>query len=105
MENITVDTNNDLTINVKPIVKIKNTISIVGFNHELPADITADFTNIPKHLHEIYLMALQSKYDNNISVWANIDSKTSEPKTIEEQKSEWRLNKLTDIFSKVLKIK
>ena len=101
MKNITFDTNNNLTIYVKPIVKIKNTISIVGFNHELPVDIIADFTNIPKHLHEFYLTSFQSKYD--IRAWVNTDTETSEPKTIEEQKSDWRKNKIVDLILGKLK--
>ena len=98
MENITLETNNNLTINVKPIVKVKNTISIVGSDHELPVEITADFTNIPSHLHEIYLMALQSRYNGNTKVWDSTDVETSEPKTIEEKKSEWRKNKIIDLI-------
>lgn len=103
MKNITFDTNNNLTIDVKPIVKIKNTISIVGFNRELPVDIIADFTNIPKHLHEIYLTSFQSKYYIDIRAWANTDTETPEPKTIEEQKSDWRKNKIVDLILGKLK--
>ena len=105
MNNITFDTNNNLTINVKPIVKVKNTISIVGSDHELPVEITADFTNIPPHLHGIYLSAIDSKYDSDIKIWDNTRDITPQPKTIEVKKSESSLTKLTDIFSKVLGIR
>lgn len=101
MENITLDTNSNLTINVKPIVKVKNTISIVGSDHELPVEITADFTNIPPHLHGIYLSAIDSRYDSDIKIWDNTGDMTPEPKTIEEKKKDWRLNRIVDIiFSK-----
>jgi hypothetical protein len=101
MENITFDTNSYLTINVKPIVKVNKTISIVGSDHELPVEITADFTNIPPHLHGIYLSAIDSRYDSGIKIWDNTGDMTPEPKTIEEGKSEWRLNRIVDIiFSK-----
>lgn len=66
MDKITLNANNSLTVGSKPIVQIKNTISIAGSNTELPVQIRADFTNIPGHLHEIYLSALQSTYVKNV---------------------------------------
>ena len=98
MNNITINTGNNLTINVKPIVKVKNSISIIGSDNELPIEVTADFTNIPPHLHEIYLLAFKGKYVGNTRIWENTDVKMPEPKTIEEKKSEWRLNKIVDII-------
>lgn len=98
MNNITLNTDNRLTINVKPIVKIKNTISIIGTNTELPIEITADFTNIPTHLHEIYLSTLEYNYNHNIKARGYTNENNSEPKTIKEKKSEWRLNKIVDII-------
>ena len=100
MENIALDTNSNLTINVKPIVKVTTTISIMGTNIELPIDITADFTNIPPHLHGIYLSTLNDRYNSDINIWDSTGDMTPEPKTIEESKSEWRLNRLTDIFQR-----
>jgi hypothetical protein len=98
MENLIIGDSSNLTMNVKPIVSIKNSISIVGSDTELPVEILADFTNIPQHLHGIYLSALDSKYNSDVRVWKNTESKESEPKTIEEKKRDWRLNRLVDIF-------
>ena len=95
MDNIAFDTNtNKLTIDVKPIVKVKNTISIVGSDHELPVEVTADFTNIPSHLHESYLMALQGKYVGDTKIWVMTDTETPEPKTIKKQKK----NRIIDLM-------
>lgn len=93
-----ISTDNSLTINVKPIVKIKNSISIIGSDTSLPIEITADFTNIPSHLHEIYLSTLEYNYNHNIKACGYTNENNSEPKTIEEKKSEWRLNKIVDII-------
>jgi hypothetical protein len=98
MANITLNTNNKLTINIKPIVKIKNTISIVGSDNELPVEITADFTNISTHLHGIYLSALESQYLGDIRIWANTDTKTPVVKTIGKKKSKWRLHRILDLI-------
>ena len=98
MDDIILNTNNKLTINTKPIVQIKNTISIVGSDNELPVEITADFTTIPPHLHEIYLSVLESKYHRNIRIWANTDTKTPVVKTIGKKKSKWRLHRILDLI-------
>jgi hypothetical protein len=98
MENLTLSTGNNLTIDVKPIVSIKNSISIACTDTELPVEIVADFTGVPQHLHGIYLSALDSKYNSNVKIFRN-----EEPKTIEEKKRDWRLNKLADIFTSIFK--
>lgn len=98
MEKLTLNTNNNLTINVKPIVTIKNSIIIVGTDTELPIEIVADFTDVPQHLHGIYLSALDSKYNSDVKILRN-----KEPKTIQEKKSDWRLNRLADIFTSIFK--
>jgi hypothetical protein len=98
MENLIIGDSSNLIMNVKPTVSIKNSISIAGSDTELPVEIVADFTNIPQHLHGIYLSALDSKYNSDLRIWENIESRTPEPKTIEEKKRDWRLNKIVDIF-------
>lgn len=98
MGKLTLNTDNNLTINVKPIVTIKNSIIIAGTDTELPIEIVADFTDVPKHLHGIYLSSLDSKYNSDVKILRN-----KEPKTIEEKKRDWRLNKLADIFTSIFK--
>lgn len=98
MENLIIGDSSNLIMNAKPVVTLKNSISIVGSDTELPIEIVADFTNIPQHLHGIYLSALDSKYNSDVRVFGNIEPKEAEPKTIEDKKRDWRLNKLVDIF-------
>jgi len=98
MENLIIGDSSNLTMNVKPVVSIKNSIGIAGSDTELPVEILADFTNIPQHLHGIYLSALDIKYNSDVRVWENTEPKETEPKTIEEKKRDWRLNRLVDIF-------
>ncbi len=98
MEDYTLNIGNgNLTINTKPIVNIKTSISILGTGTELPIDVVADFTDIPKHLHQLYLESLVSKYNSDTKVYCNI-KEDSEPKTIEEKKKDWRLNRIVDII-------
>ena len=51
----TLNSPQNLTIQSKPIVKIQTNINIIGTNTKLPIEVTADFTNIPTDLHEMYL--------------------------------------------------
>ena len=96
MEELTINADNSLTINVKPIVTIETGISISGYKTELPVTITADFTNIPKDKHEVFLQSFQYYYQRGINIYDN--SHTDEPKTIKEKKKEWRLNRIIDIL-------
>ncbi len=98
MKNLTLTTDNNLTINQKPIVTIETGITIAGQKTELPVKITADFTNIPKEQHQIFLQSFQYYYQTDINIYNN--SHTDEPKTIEEKKKEWRLNRIIDILFK-----
>jgi hypothetical protein len=96
MGNLTITTDNNLTIDVKPTVTIKTEISISGHKTELPVTITADFTNIPKDQHEVFLQSFQYYYQRDINIYDN--SHTDAPKTIVEKKKEWRLNRIIDIL-------
>jgi len=78
--------------------QINASITIAGTGAELPITIIGEFKDMPPHLHGIYIQAMQSSY-GSVNVHNNTES---EPKTIEEQKSEWRLNRIVDIISKVL---
>jgi len=78
--------------------QINASITIAATGTKLPITIIGEFKDMPPHLHGIYIQAMQSSY-GSVNVHNNTES---EPKTIEEQKSEWRLNRIVDIISKVL---
>ncbi len=77
---------------------IKSSIKIVGTNSVLPIEIVGDFKDIPQNLHQIYMQSMLASY-GSVNVHNNTEP---EPKTIEEQKSEWRLNRLVELFSKAI---
>jgi hypothetical protein len=76
---------------------IKSSINIVGTNTKLPIEIVGEFKDIPQNLHQIYMQSMLASYGS-----VNVHNNTDEPKTIKEQKSEWRLNRLVEIISKVI---
>ena len=84
------------------LVTIKTSIKIYGTGTELPIKIVADFNNIPYDLHSLYYQSLISHYNTNIVAHKNLSKVEDEPKTIKEQKSEWRLNRIVDIISKAI---
>ena len=98
--NITPD-NGRLTMQGSGKVQIKTSIQIYGTGTKMPVTVEADFTDIPHHLHQTYFQSLISQYNTSVSVYSN--TKDVEPKTIKEQKSEWRLNRIVDIISKAIK--
>jgi len=75
---------------------IKSSIKIVGTNSVLPIEIVGDFKDIPENLHQLYMQSMLASYGS-----VNVHNNT-EPKTIKEQKSEWRLNRIVDIISKAI---
>ena len=99
--NITSD-NGRLTMKGSGKVQIKTSIKIYGTGTELPVTIEADFNNIPHNLHSLYYQSLISHYNTNIVAHKNLSKVEDEPKTIKEQKSEWRLNRIVDIISKAI---
>jgi hypothetical protein len=74
---------------------IKSSINIVGTNTKLPIEIVGEFKDIPQNLHQIYMQSMLASYGS-----INVHNNTDEPKTIKEQKSEWRLNRLVELISK-----
>jgi hypothetical protein len=96
---ITLDSGH-LTMKGSGKVQIKTSIQIYGTGTKMPVTIEADFTGIPHHLHQIYFQSLTSQYNTSVNVYNN--TKDDEPKTIKEQKSEWRLNRIVDIISKAI---
>jgi hypothetical protein len=95
--NITLDSGH-LTMKGSTKAQINTSIRIVGTGTELPITIIGEFKDIPPHLHGLYIQAMQGSY-GSVNVYNNTEP---EPKTIEEQKSEWRLNRIVDIISKVI---
>jgi hypothetical protein len=89
-----------LTMQGSGLVTIKTSIKIYGTGTELPVTIEADFNKIPHNLHSLYYQSLVSQYNTSVGVYNN--TKDVEPKTIEEKKSEWRLNRIVDIISKAI---
>ena len=81
-------------------VTIKSSIKIAGSGTHLPIECTADFSTIPTHLHQVYFDAFKYQYNSQVNVHNN-----TEPLTIKEQKSEWRLNRITDIILNAIKSK
>jgi len=77
---------------------IKSSINIVGTNTKLPIEIVGEFKDIPQNLHQIYMQSMLASYGS-----INVHNNTDEPKTIKEQKSEWRLNRLVELISKKIK--
>lgn len=77
---------------------IKSSIKIVGTNSVLPIEIVGDFKDIPQNLHQLYMQSMLASY-GSVNVYNNTKP---EPKTIKEQKSEWRLNRIVDIISKAI---
>ena len=98
--NITPD-NGRLTMKGSGKVQIKTSIQIYGTGTKMPVTVEADFTDIPHHLHQTYFQSLISQYNTSMGIYNN--TKEDEPKTIKEQKSEWRLNRIVDIISKAIK--
>lgn len=87
-----------LTMEGSTKVTIKASQTIVGTGTQLPIEITGEFKDIPPHLHQLYLQSMWASY-GSVNVYNNTDG---EPKTIEEQKREWRLNKIVKLISKVI---
>ena len=77
---------------------IKSSIKIVGTNSVLPIEIVGDFKDIPQNLHQSYMQSMLASY-GSVNVYNNTKP---EPKTIKEQKSEWRINRIVDIISKAI---
>jgi hypothetical protein len=90
--------NGSLTMKGSSKAIIKSSIKIVGTNSVLPIEIVGDFKDIPHNLHQIYMQSMLASY-GSVNVYNNTEP---EPKTIEEQKSEWRLNRIVDIISKAI---
>lgn len=103
MSTLTINTDSShLTMKGSGKVTIKSSITIAGSGTSLPIECTADFSNIPVNLHQIYFDAFRYQYGSGSNVYSNLDE---EPKTIEEKKSEWRLNRLVEIFTNAIKSK
>ena len=81
-------------------VTIKKSITIMGTGTELPIEIVGDFKDIPSNLHQTYMESMLSSY-GSVNVYDNTKD-DKEPMTIEEQKKEWRLNKIVDLICKII---
>ena len=84
-----------LTMQSSTKAQMNSSITIAGSGTRLPITIVGEFKDIPPHLHQIYIQAMWSSYGDT-NVYNN--TKDDEPKTIKEQQSEWRLNRITDVL-------
>jgi hypothetical protein len=101
MSTLTINTDSShLTMKGSGKVTIKSSITIAGSGTSLPIECTSDFSNIPTHLHQVYFDAFRYQYSSQVNVHNN-----TEPLTIKEQKSEWRLDRLTNIILNAIKSK
>ena len=101
MSTLTINTDSShLTMKGSGKVTIKSSIKIAGSGTHLPIECTADFSNIPTHLHQVYFDAFKYQYASQVNVHNN-----TEPLTIKEQKSEWRLNRIAEIILGAIKSK
>jgi hypothetical protein len=78
---------------------IKSSINIVGTNTKLPIEIVGEFKDIPQNLHQIYMQSMLASY-GSVNAY---DNTKDEPKTIKEQKREWRLNRIVELIMKKIK--
>jgi hypothetical protein len=92
------DNSNSITMKGSTKATIKTSIQIAGSGTELPITIEGDFKDIPPHLHGLYIQAMQSSY-GSVNVY---DNTKPEPKTIREQKSKWRINRIVKLISKAI---
>lgn len=94
-----------LTMEGSTKVTIKASQTIMGTGTQLPIEITGDFKDVPPHLHQLYLQSMWSSY-GNVNVYDNVyemyDNTNEEPKTIEEQKREWRLDTIVNLIRKII---
>lgn len=95
------DNSNSITMKGSSKATIKTSITLMGTGTELPIEITADFKNIPPHLHQLYIQSMMSSY-GRVNVHNNTKDDEPYPMTIEEQQKEWRLNKIVDIICKAI---
>jgi hypothetical protein len=92
---ITLDSGH-LTMKGSSKATIKSSIKIVGTNSVLPIEIVGDFGDIPENLHQPYIQTMLASY-GSVDVYNN-----TEPMAIKEKKSEWRLNRIVELISKVI---
>jgi hypothetical protein len=91
----------NLTIPSGTKAQINTCMRIVGTQTELPITIIGEFKDIPPHLHQIYIESMLMSYSN-----VDIHNNTKEePKSVAEKKSDWRINRIADIFLRALKNK
>lgn len=88
----------NLTMEGSTKVIIKASQTIMGTGTQLPIEIVGEFKDIPPNLHQLYMQSMWASY-GSVNVYNNTDE---EPKTIEEQKSEWRINKLAKLLMKAI---
>ena len=89
-----------ITMEASTKVTIKASQTIVGTGTQLPIEITADFKDVPAHLHQLYMQSMWASY-GSVNVYNNTDEEPY-PMTIEEKQKEWRWNRLAKLVLKAI---
>ena len=68
---ICIDSDNKLSVLGTGKITVKSSIEIAGTNTVLPIECTADFSNVPSHLHEIYLNSFRYSFGSRVGIENN----------------------------------
>lgn len=96
----TLNSSENLTVNMKPIVKIQTNLDLIGTKTTLPVEIVADFTNVPENMHETYLSAFKYQYMGSVKIYNQTNKEIPSPKN---QEKNLRVNKFVNLISSLIK--
>ena len=96
----TLNSSENLTVNVKPMVKIKTNLDLIGTKTTLPIEIVADFTDVPESMRESYLSAFKYQYMGSVKIYSQFNDEKPSPKN---QQKNLRTNKFVNLISSLIK--
>lgn len=100
MPDIKLESSRNIVMNLSPVVQIDTKIKFIGSEYSLPVKILADFTDVPKEYHELYLNSFQYKYSPEVNVYGSIQDQKADPKSIGRQKEDSGLNRIIQLLMK-----